>query len=72
MTLILATRTYGDNTAPEYYINDQGACVIGPTTNCPPGECTCKRIISGQSGPKQMYDGRTSAGVCVICLQEQL
>lgn len=59
-----------DQVPPDYYINDIGQCVIGPSTNCPPGDCTCRKTIAGQLGPKQMFDDRNAGGQCIICLEE--
>lgn len=58
-----------DQAPPDYYVNTAGLCVIGPTTNCPPGKCTCVRMIPGQ-GWVQMYDDRISATQCITCLEE--
>ena len=56
---------------PDYYINDAGACVEAPVTNCLRGTPTCVRTIPGQSTPKQLFDIKNASGNCQFTLQEQ-
>lgn len=52
--------------APEYYINDAGACVqLQTATHCVPGEPDCIKQVAGQTSTKLIYDARLASGQCV-------
>lgn len=58
-------------TAPEYYFNNLGVCAQLPfESGCVPGPTGCIRDINAQNQNKQIFDQRTTAGICTGLLEE--